>query len=135
MHGWVFEGRDRSCIYLPAAESGFVLMLAHGDENAALTGVRRWMLDRFPAFEGETLPTRIATRLVAAPAAGLTLFRALNVRSPGQVRELTAAFQHAGAGRGPRPPGPCSWPPTRRVASSRWAAPRRRSPGTWRWAP
>src|SRR6185503_13851910 len=49
------------------------------------------------AFEGEVLPARIAERLGAAPAAGMTLFRYLNVRSPGQVLELTSAFQRAGA--------------------------------------
>ncbi len=49
------------------------------------------------AFEGEELPARIAERLAAAPAAGLTLFRFHNVRSPGQVLELTSAFQRAGA--------------------------------------
>lgn len=54
------------------------------------------------AFEGETLPPRIADRLAAAPAAGVTLFRAHNVRSPGQVRELVEAFQHAGAPHGAR---------------------------------
>ena len=48
------------------------------------------------AFEGSELPSRIADRLAAAPAAGMTVFRGLNVRSPGQVRELTAAFQRAG---------------------------------------
>jgi len=49
------------------------------------------------AFEGEVLPARITERLAAAPAAGMTLFRYLNVRSPGQVLELTSAFQRAGA--------------------------------------
>ena len=49
------------------------------------------------AFEGEVLPARIAERLAAAPAAGMSLFRFLNVRSPGQVLELTSAFQRAGA--------------------------------------
>ena len=48
------------------------------------------------AFEGSELPGRIADRLAAAPVAGMTVFRAHNVRSPGQVRELTAAFQRAG---------------------------------------
>ena len=43
------------------------------------------------------LPARIAERLAAAPAAGMSLFRFLNVRSPGQVLELTSAFQRAGA--------------------------------------
>jgi beta-N-acetylhexosaminidase len=50
------------------------------------------------AFEGETVPTRIGERLRDAPAAGVTLFRYHNVRSPGQVRELTAALQRAAAG-------------------------------------
>lgn len=49
------------------------------------------------AFEGERLPPRITERLAAAPAAGLTLFRGHNVRSAGQVRALTEAFQRAGA--------------------------------------
>jgi beta-N-acetylhexosaminidase len=49
------------------------------------------------AFEGDVLPARIAERLAAAPAAGMTLFRFHNVRSPGQVLELTTAFQRAGA--------------------------------------
>jgi beta-N-acetylhexosaminidase len=52
------------------------------------------------AFVGDALPASIADRLRAAPAAGLTLFRAHNVRTPGQVRELTAAFQRAGAAWG-----------------------------------
>src|SRR5688572_10566733 len=49
------------------------------------------------AFEGEVLPARIAERLAAAPAAGMSLFRFHNVRTPGQVLELTSAFQRAGA--------------------------------------
>jgi beta-N-acetylhexosaminidase len=48
------------------------------------------------AFEGDTLPDWVARRL-SAPAAGMTLFRHHNVRSPGQVLELTEAFQRAGA--------------------------------------
>ena len=54
------------------------------------------------AFEGETLPPTVARRLADAPAAGFTLFRYLNVRSPGQVRELADAFQRAGGAGGPR---------------------------------
>src|SRR5688572_22142497 len=49
------------------------------------------------AFEGEVLPARIADRLAATRAAGMSLFRFHNVRSPGQVLELTSAFQRAGA--------------------------------------
>jgi beta-N-acetylhexosaminidase len=50
------------------------------------------------AFDGEVLPAPIARRLTRAPAAGLTLFRFLNVRTPGQVLELTRATQSAAAG-------------------------------------
>ena len=46
---------------------------------------------------GRGAPAWVAARLAEAPAAGMTLFRHHNVRSPGQVRELTDAFQHAGA--------------------------------------
>lgn len=53
------------------------------------------------AFEGELLPERIAERLAAAPAAGMTLFRAHNVRTAGQLRELTAAFQRSGVAGSP----------------------------------
>ncbi len=48
------------------------------------------------AFEGERVPRWVERRLAAAPAAGVTLFRAFNVRDPGQVREFAAAFQRAG---------------------------------------
>lgn len=50
------------------------------------------------AFEGETVPAWVADRLARAPAAGVTLFRAFNVRSAGQVRELNDAIQRAAAG-------------------------------------
>jgi beta-N-acetylhexosaminidase len=48
------------------------------------------------AFEGETVPGWVERRLRDAPVAGMTLFRHHNVGSPGQVRELTEAFQRAG---------------------------------------
>ena len=51
------------------------------------------------AFEGETVPPWVADRLARAPAAGVTLFRAFNVRSAGQVRELNDALQRAAAGQ------------------------------------
>jgi beta-N-acetylhexosaminidase len=50
------------------------------------------------AFEGFSLPDAVAGRLRAAPAAGVTLFRHVNVRTPGQVRSLCAALQAAGGG-------------------------------------
>ena len=73
--------------------------------SAAILG--RMML----AFEGVTLPPRIERRLAEAPAAGMSLFRAVNVRTAGQLRELTEAFQRAAAagagGRGGEArPGP-----------------------------
>ncbi len=48
------------------------------------------------AFDGASLPPWVAERLAEAPAAGMTVFRHFNVRSPGQLRELTEAFQRAG---------------------------------------
>ena len=49
------------------------------------------------AFVGETLPAWVTERLTEAPVAGMTVFRHHNIRSPGQLRELTEAFQRAGA--------------------------------------
>jgi len=49
------------------------------------------------AFEGPELPAPIAERLASAPAAGITLFRFLNVDTPAQVRELAASIQRAAA--------------------------------------
>ena len=51
------------------------------------------------AFDGERLPDWVAQRLESAPAAGMSVFRYRNVRSPGQVRELIGAFQAGGARR------------------------------------
>jgi beta-N-acetylhexosaminidase len=48
------------------------------------------------AFRGATVPGWVRTRLAEAPVAGFTLFRPHNVRSPRQVRRLTAGLQ-AGA--------------------------------------
>lgn len=53
------------------------------------------------AFHGTTVPAWLRERLAAAPVAGFTLFRAPNVRSPAQVRRLTAGLQAAAReGRG-----------------------------------
>jgi beta-N-acetylhexosaminidase len=49
------------------------------------------------AFDGESVPEAVAARLAEAPAAGVTLFRHHNVRSPGQVRELSDELQRAAA--------------------------------------
>jgi beta-N-acetylhexosaminidase len=58
-------------------------------------GLGRLML----AFRGTTVPAWLRQRLAAAPAAGFTLFRHLNVRTPGQVRRLSADLQAAAATR------------------------------------
>src|SRR5207253_2416766 len=49
------------------------------------------------AFDGFELPDAMSERLRSAPAAGISLFRYLNVRSAGQLRELTDAVQRAAA--------------------------------------
>jgi beta-N-acetylhexosaminidase len=50
------------------------------------------------AFEGERLPAWLRRRLREAPAAGVTLFRHANVRSPAQVRELADQIRAAAVG-------------------------------------
>ena len=50
------------------------------------------------AFEGMSATGAVIDRLRAAPAAGFTLFRALNVESPAQVRALTTSLQEAAGG-------------------------------------
>ncbi len=52
------------------------------------------------AFEGDRLPDWVERRVRDAPVAGVTLFMAVNVLRPHQVRGLTEAFQAAGAGAG-----------------------------------
>jgi beta-N-acetylhexosaminidase len=47
------------------------------------------------AFNGTTLPAWLSDRLATSPAAGVTLFRAPNLRNPGQVLRLTTALQAA----------------------------------------
>jgi beta-N-acetylhexosaminidase len=45
------------------------------------------------AFDGMTLPESMTSRLRSRPAAGVTLFRHVNVADPGQLRNLTDAIQ------------------------------------------
>lgn len=47
------------------------------------------------AFRGTAVPPWLGERLAAAPAAGVTLFRAPNLRNPAQVRRLTTDLQAA----------------------------------------
>lgn len=61
--------------------------------DAAILG--RLML----AFRGATVPAWLRGRLADAPVAGFTLFRPHNVRSPRQVRRLTAGLQAAARAR------------------------------------
>jgi macrolide transport system ATP-binding/permease protein len=61
IHGWVFEGRDRTFIYLPVSESnakqaGQMLVLFRGDEYAGLHHLRQAIMARWPDFAGETVP-------------------------------------------------------------------------------
>ena len=51
------------------------------------------------AFRGTTVPAWLRQRLADAPAAGVTLFRAGNTRSPAQVRKLTSEVQAAARSR------------------------------------
>jgi predicted permease len=60
VHGWVFEGRDPSCIYLPAVEgngrrAGQILIRFRGAEDNALKRVRQRIAVRWPDLDGETL--------------------------------------------------------------------------------
>jgi beta-N-acetylhexosaminidase len=66
-----------------------VLDAANLASGSALLG--RLML----AFKGTTVPSWLGERLAAEPAAGVTLFRAPNLRNPRQVRRLTTGLQAA----------------------------------------
>jgi beta-N-acetylhexosaminidase len=50
------------------------------------------------AFRGTTVPAWLRERLATAPAAGITLFRGANVRSPRQLRSLTSELQAVARG-------------------------------------
>ncbi len=66
-HGGLMEGGDHSCVYVPTAQSQFLLALVRGDENAALLRLRQWMLERYPSYEGETLPLGMALEMQIYP--------------------------------------------------------------------
>jgi beta-N-acetylhexosaminidase len=51
----------------------------------------KWM----PSFVGTDAPTDLLETIARQPIAGVTLYRALNVKNPAQVRELNAALQRA----------------------------------------
>jgi beta-N-acetylhexosaminidase len=57
------------------------------------------------AFDGFVLPAAIESRLASRPAAGITLFRYLNVAAPAQLRALVASVQAAAARRPGAEPG------------------------------
>jgi predicted permease len=61
IHGWVFEGRDPTCIYLPLSERNAkqvreILALFRGAESAGLEHMRQRIMARWPDFAGETVP-------------------------------------------------------------------------------
>lgn len=65
-----------------------------------MTDPREEILGRLMlAFRGATVPPWLRARLAAAPVAGITLFRAKNVRSPAQLRRLTTGLQAAASAR------------------------------------
>ena len=73
--------------------------MAERSGNAAgLLGLRLML-----AFEGYEAPARVQSWIASRPLAGFTLFRGLNVRSPAQVRRLTAQLQAAAAAAGQAP--------------------------------
>lgn len=54
--GWVFQGRDKTCLYLPAAigsaRAGWVLVRLRGNDTAAsLDKLRRYIEDRWPELD------------------------------------------------------------------------------------
>jgi len=55
------------------------------------------------AFAGRTPPARIREWIAARRVGGFSLFRPHNYDNPGQVRELTAALQHAARAAGQAP--------------------------------
>ena len=72
IHGWVFEGRDRTCIYLPvwegnAKQAGQMLVLFRGDENAGLRRLRERIAARWPDFEGDSIPMSAVLSLQIYP--------------------------------------------------------------------
>lgn len=66
-YGGVFEGNDHTCVYVPSGDLRQVLALVRGDEDAALLRLRQWMLERYPAFEGETLPLSVVLNMSIYP--------------------------------------------------------------------
>ncbi len=62
-HGWVFEGRDKTCIYLPVSPAGEparnLLVSMRGDEARALDKLRRLVLERWPALMGTVLALQV----------------------------------------------------------------------------
>ena len=101
--------RRRAALLRPRAVGGRQGVSAAGP---AARSSARVML----AFEGEVLPDAMARAAGRGAGGGMTLFRHYNVRSPGQVRELTEAFQRRRV-------------PVRRGRRAGLAGPRRGRPG------
>ena len=72
IHGWVFEGRDRTCIYLPVSEAnakqgGQMFVLFRGNENAGLRRLRERIAARWPDFAGDSIPMSAVLSLQIYP--------------------------------------------------------------------
>ena len=71
-HGWVFEGRDRTCIYLPVWEgnvkqAGQMFVLFRGGENAGLRRLRERIAALWPDFGGDSIPMSAVLSLQIYP--------------------------------------------------------------------
>ena len=70
--GWIFEGPDRTCIYLPVSEAnakqgGQMFVLFRGSEGAGLRHLRERMAALWPDFAGDTVPMSAVLSLQIYP--------------------------------------------------------------------
>lgn len=76
MHGWVFDGLDKTCIYLPASiaskRAGNLLVRMRGDEGRAVEKIRRFVTERWPLQDAEAvaLSSILALQVYPFRAAG-----------------------------------------------------------------
>ena len=70
IHDGIFDGRDRTCIYLPAAgegQSGVTLVRFRAAGSAAPQRVLPWILERQPMFGGQLMPMSEMLRMQVYP--------------------------------------------------------------------
>ena len=70
--GWIFEGPDRTCIYLPVSEAnakqgGQMFVLFRGSEGAGLRHLRERIAALWPDFAGDTVPMSAVLSLQIYP--------------------------------------------------------------------